>query len=268
MNRRELLLAMLAAGAGLPALPAVADAGYQTLFYKSGKLNIEAYLYKPDGDGPFPFVIYNHGSRAGQEKQEVPFRYVGALLRQAGYVVLVPERRGYGRSDGTAAGGHDPVAGLEGESDDVLAGLAYARTLPFIDQKRMAIMGWSFGGIVTMFALSKSDAFKCAIDQAGGALSWKGSATVRQALTTAAGKVKVPVYFMDSENDATTEAVTTCDAVLKKNGVPQQLTIYPAFTPSQNPDKIPPGHLIFGNEGVNIWSADALGFLTAHLTNA
>jgi hypothetical protein len=91
---------------------------------------------------------------------------------------------------------------------------------------------------------------------------------VRKALTTAAGKVKVPVYFMDAKNDATTDAVTTCDAVLKKNGVPEQLTIYPPFTPSQNADNIPPGHLIFSVEGVNLWSADALSFLSAHLTSA
>src|SRR5438132_10153948 len=33
--------------------------GYTTVFYKSGRLNIEAYLYRPKGDGLFPLVIYN-----------------------------------------------------------------------------------------------------------------------------------------------------------------------------------------------------------------
>ena len=49
---------------------------YNTAFYPSGKFKIEAYLYKPEGTGPFPVVIYNHGSRAGHEREERPFVYV------------------------------------------------------------------------------------------------------------------------------------------------------------------------------------------------
>jgi dienelactone hydrolase len=277
MNRREFVFGASALAASLPRFADAAGAGavdaetaatghgYQTLFYKSGGLNIEAYLFRPAGDGPFPFVIYNHGSRAGQEKQEIPFRYVADPLRKAGYVVVVPERRGYGKSDGTAAGGSDPVAGLEVESDDVLAALDFARTLPIVDQKRMGIMGWSFGGIVTMFTLTKTDAFRCAVDQAGGALSWNRSADVRTALTAAAAKVKIPVFFMDAQNDATTAAVTTCAAALAKNGVPHQLKIYPPFNGGETSGHIAPGHLIFGMKGVDIWFNDALAFLNANL---
>jgi len=71
---------------------------YSEIHYPSGNLRIQAYLYKPDGDGPFPVVIYNHGSRDGRERTSVPFQYVGKMLTRAGYVVLVPERRGYGKS--------------------------------------------------------------------------------------------------------------------------------------------------------------------------
>src|SRR5262245_17649882 len=77
-----------------------ADSAYTEVFYPSGKLRIQAYLYKPNGDGPFPVVIYNHGSRPTRERHSVPFEYIGRLLARAGYVVLVPERRGYGGSDG------------------------------------------------------------------------------------------------------------------------------------------------------------------------
>ena len=79
---------------------AVAQPGYQDTTYPSGKLKIQAYLFKPAGSGPFPVVIYNHGSRPGLEKQSMPFAYVGNMLTAAGFVVLVPERRGYGTSDG------------------------------------------------------------------------------------------------------------------------------------------------------------------------
>src|SRR5262249_12062739 len=42
---------------------------YATVFYPSGNLNIEAYVYSPKGSGPFPAVVYNHGNR-GPDKEK------------------------------------------------------------------------------------------------------------------------------------------------------------------------------------------------------
>ncbi len=67
---------------------------------QSGTLRIEAYVYRPTGTGPFPVVIYSHGSRKGYEREERPMAFVGNMLASQGYLVLVPERRGYGKSDG------------------------------------------------------------------------------------------------------------------------------------------------------------------------
>ena len=124
---------------------------YTEVFYSSGGLRIQAYLYKPEGDGPFPVVIYNHGSRIGRERQSVPFEYVGGLLTGAGYLVLVSERRGYGRSDGLSwpedvgKSRGRLVARLGEETDDVLAAADHLRTQAFVDVKRIGVMGWSFG---------------------------------------------------------------------------------------------------------------------------
>ncbi len=129
---------------------------------------------------------------AGRERQSLPFEHIGALLSQAGYAVLIPERRGYGRSDGLTwtedVGNNNrrSVARLQEEADDVLAAVDYLRTLPSLDPNRIGIMGWSFGGIVTMFAVSRSTAFAVAVNQAGGALAWNGSAELRTALIAAA----------------------------------------------------------------------------------
>src|SRR6266481_5721650 len=85
----------------LEATQALAQsAAYTETFYPSGALSIQAYLYRPPGDGPFPLIIYNHGSRENREREPRPFSYVGRILLRNRYAVLVPERRGYGRSDG------------------------------------------------------------------------------------------------------------------------------------------------------------------------
>src|SRR5882762_9468591 len=139
----------LALCVGLMASAAHAQSdAYTELFYPSGGLRIQAYLYRPQGDGRFPVVIYNHGSRVGRERESVPFQYIGRMLTRAGYVVLVPERRGYGKSDGAVwwedvgKSQSQLVARLQAETDDTLAAIDYLRTLQFADTNRMAVMGW------------------------------------------------------------------------------------------------------------------------------
>ena len=245
---------------------------YSTIYYKSGELKIEAYFYKPEGEGRFPLVIYNHGSRAGGEKKEIPFRYVANVLKANGYAELVPERRGYGKSDGqtfTDEVGNDisdlMMKRFREEASDVLAGVDFIKTNHSIDPTRIAIMGWSHGGVVTLLTASERHEFVAVIDQAGGALTWNRSPTLQTELPAAARKINAPTVCMDAENDATTNAVKEVGEAIKSSGQSEKTIIYPAFTPSSNPSHIAPGHLIFGAEGISIWQGDMLSFLHAHL---
>jgi len=247
---------------------------YSTVFYPSGNLRIEAYLYKPEGEGPFPVVIYNHGSRAGRERLEVPFLFVATMLSASGYAVLVPERRGYGKSDGTTFAeevgndvGQKLIHRFYEESSDVLASLEYLKSVSFVDSKRIAIMGWSHGGIATVLTASQSDAFRAVINQAGGALTWNRSSDLRRTLTDAARKIKAPVLCLDAENDANPDSVRkVCDSA-RSAGAATKTIIYPPFTPSNPPPNIAPGHLIFTAEGMPIWRGDVQAFLEPVLEN-
>src|SRR5882672_5841246 len=243
---------------------------HQDIFYASGNLRIQAYLYKPDGDGPFAAVIYNHGTRDGRERTPFPFLHIGRMLTRAGYVVLVPERRGYGKSDGEIwwkEVGSDQsrlISRLQAETDDVLAGIDYLRGLSYVDTKRLAVMGWSFGGVVSMLAAARSTAFLAAVDQAGGALTWDGNRYMRRALTAAAEKSTTPTLFMVARNDRTTASVTTLADVFKKRDVPHKLVIYEPFTPSQG-GRAAPGHALFSSQGVGLWENDVVEFLGRYL---
>src|SRR4029077_18636457 len=80
--------------------PRPGDPSYETLFYQNGPLRLEDYFFKPAGAGPFPLVVYNHGSRANQERVEWPVLFIAWILVLAGWSVRVPERRGYGKAEG------------------------------------------------------------------------------------------------------------------------------------------------------------------------
>jgi carboxymethylenebutenolidase len=64
--------------------------------FKSGDLELKGYLWKPSGDGPFPAVLWNHGS----EKTVGAINGVAPYFVSKGFVFFVPHRRGQGHSPG------------------------------------------------------------------------------------------------------------------------------------------------------------------------
>jgi dienelactone hydrolase len=154
---------------------------------------------------------------------------------------------------------------LEEETTDVLAAVDYLRTLPFADTTRVGIMGWSFGGIVTMFAVRRSTAFAAAIDQAGGALTWDANEQLRRALITAAEHTTTPTLLLVARNDRTTASITTLADIFQKRGIPHQVVIYEPYTPLQGGMANAPGHHVFSHEGAHVWAQDVLAFLGRHL---
>jgi len=264
-----------------PAHPqSLANSAYTQVFYPSGSLRIHAFLYKPEGDGPFPVVIYNHSARSGRPRRPEPNEYIGRLLTEAGYVALIPERRGYGDSEGPTLfedirndWGRRFVGRVEAETDDVFAAVDYLRSLTFADTKRIGIMGYSLGGIVTMFAISRSNTFAAAINQAGATGAWNISAELRSALTAAAEKTTTPALLQVAENDRTTDSITTLGEIFKKRGVPHRMVVYEPFTPQPASGEVregiplntAPGHEVFKVQGMHVWERDVLDFLRRYL---
>jgi dienelactone hydrolase len=249
---------------------------YETVRYTNDGLRLEAYLYTPAGPGPFPLVIHRH---SGNDPAPRWGAVIARLLTDAGYAVLVPQRRGTGNSEGqlfTEIGDdRDRIGRLRAafntaETGDVLAALeAVTRDSGSrIDVQRVAIMGYSAGGSVAVLAAARSDRFRAVIAQAPSTVSWTLEAPFRDAILSAARQVRVPTLCLVAENDNTTESARSiCDAV-KASGAVASLIVYPAFTPRQpsaNPS-IAPGHTLFDREeGVSIWGNDVLAFLAKYV---
>jgi len=246
---------------------------YETRFYTHDGLRLESYLYRPSGPGPYPLVVYNHGSATpDEEKKEWPAPFIARLLVPAGYAVLVPERRGYAKSEGKAFSeeigadrGPRYVARMEAEAGDVVAAVEDVTRDPAarIDAKRVAIMGWSFGGIVTTLAAARGPRFGAVVVQAPGALNWDRSADLRVALTKGATRIQVPILCVVAENDRTTESARAI--CTHAHGTPAELKVYPPFTPATLRENSAPGHALFSFQGVKIWGPDLLDFLARHL---
>ncbi len=238
---------------------------YEGITYPSGDLTLFANLFAPPGNGPFPAIVWNHGS------QEEPG--VGAMAVQwyvdNGFVVLYPHRRGHGRSasQGTYIGeliddAHPEdgrwVEAMVEQSNDVIAGAAYLATLPYVDARRVATVGCSFGGIEALFAAEKGTGIVSAIDFAGASHMWSRIPPLRERMKLAARNAKVPVFFLQAENDADTTPTKVLSDEMRRAHKNVRARVFPPYGTT-----LEDGHGGFCVGGDNPpWAPDVLAFLT------
>jgi predicted dienelactone hydrolase len=139
----------------------------QKVEFPSGTLHLKAYLWKPAGPGPFPAVLFSHGSggkeadiTAGMQITESADILAPFFIKH-GYAFLYPFRRGHGPSADQAPFMQDVLRREEKEKgrearqhlqfkllttdqlDDVMAALAFLKTVPGIDYSPHRC-GWQF----------------------------------------------------------------------------------------------------------------------------
>lgn len=128
-----------------------ADYTRQQVTYRSDDLTVSGVLLRPKGRGPFPAIVLNHGyiEPSVYVTGQGLAREQDALAR-AGYVVLHTDYRGH------AAGDDVPQLDREtrlGYTRDAVNAVDALKKLPYVDPERLAMLGRSMGGGVTMNAL-------------------------------------------------------------------------------------------------------------------
>ncbi len=220
--------------------------------FASGTLRLRGVLWKPAGNGPFPAVLFNHGSggatadeTAGMPIQEAASRLAPAFTRR-GYAFFSPFRRGQGPSADAAPFMQDLLAAEEREHgraarqqlqdtlleteqlEDVLAALAFLKSVPGVDASRLSLMGHSFGGQLTLLAAARDETVRAAVTFAASANSWSRSERVRRDLRGAVERSRCAIMLVQWANDFGTEASTALGAVRDRPGPPPVLVLYPA----------------------------------------
>lgn len=229
-------------------------------------------LFKPAGPGPFPAVLYNHGSAPGMLNSEAS-RAIGPLFVRAGWVFFMPYRRGQGLSseagpyilDEVAAarrrgGKHEASVELArllatDHLQDQLRALGWLHSQPYVRGDRIAVAGNSFGGIEAILGAAQVPV--CATVAASAASeSWGDSPELQRLLKDAAGRSAAPLLLLQAANDFDLAPNKALLQVRQQAGKPVEYKIYPAFGTSAKE-----GHS-FAYRGVDTWFSDVLTFLT------
>jgi len=288
--------------------------------FSNGNVQLKGVLYEPDGPGPFPVLLFNHGSAPGMLNRQA-FENLGPLFVRHGWAFFAPYRRGQGLSAsagpyvmdvirneqmGTILRALPVLVVLSGallavvffvtrrqplwvrvcagfvvcligalginlvseharatatlnalETDqfsDHLAAYEWLRRQSFVMPGRVATMGNSFGGIITVFAAERIP-YCAVVDAAGGAQTW--SPTLSKRLGASVRRAQAPIFFFQAENDYTLAPTEVLGKEMHDAGKPSVVKIYPAFGSSAED-----GHS-FAWRGGDLWEADVFRFLDA-----
>jgi pimeloyl-ACP methyl ester carboxylesterase len=131
-------------------------------------VRLEVVLFKPEGEGPFPLVVFNHGSTGSGTLPERFARTswnfgLAEFFLDKGWMIAFPQRRGRGRSDGLydegfapmRANGYscDPARSLPGADralHDVEAAVTALLRHPDVTRQAILMGGNSRGGILSV----------------------------------------------------------------------------------------------------------------------
>ena len=197
-----------------------------------------------------PAIIWIHGSGSDQNYlgwHPGAYRMYYAISQyfaQQGYVILTPDYRGSSGYDREwTTGSYMDLGG--GETKDVAAGADYLKTLGYVDPDRIGVWGLSYGGFMTLQAVTTTPTlFRCAIDVAGvGDWATHGSWSIGRLGTPVSNpegyyksapvkhldQLQRPLLILQGTNDTNVPMIQTLTVTdtLEKLGKPFEIALYP-----------------------------------------
>ena len=209
-------------------------------------------IYPPGftNDKKYPLALLIHGGPQSASVER--FDTWGQLIAARGYVVFEPNYRG---SDNLGNAYQRAIFKDQGKGpgEDVMAGIEVLKKRGFIDEKRIAVTGWSYGGYMTTWLIGHYHTWKTAIAGAAvtdlteqynlcdgnvarrhsyGGSPWTDDTEKRlreQSPLTYARDIKTPTLIVATTGDARVPITQSYKLyhALKDNGVPVTFVAYP-----------------------------------------
>ncbi len=142
----------------------------ESLTWNNEGFRVQGWLMYPKNYDPqkkYPLILWVHGGPSNQTMPRWPSaNYTPLAFSTLDYFVLMPNPRGsYGEGEAFTEANRKDFG--YGDLRDLLAGVdTVTRKFP-IDTDRVGITGWSYGGFMTMFAITQTHRFRAAVAGAG-----------------------------------------------------------------------------------------------------
>lgn len=213
-----------------------------TPYSEAGKpVALEMIIAKPPGPGPFPLLIFHHGSTGRGDdpssfKRTFTANALAHQLNERGWMVAFPQRRGRGNSGGLYDEGFErdrsryscspdlSLKGLDRAIEDAGVALDYLLAKPEVDKGNVVVGGVSRGGILSVaFAGKEPQKVSGVINWVGGWMSdqCQDPVAINTVSFVQGAKFAGPTLWLYGENDSfykMTHSRSNFDAFVKAGG--------------------------------------------------
>jgi dienelactone hydrolase len=230
----------------------------------AGAITLETTIFKPNGPGPFPMIVFNHGKMAGDPRTQArsrPLAFAREFVRR-GYVVVAPNREGFAGSGGTyRQEGCDVAKNGAAQAEDVAAAIAYMSKQSYVDTSRIVVAGTSHGGLATMaYGMHAAPGVRGLINFSGGLRQdacegWQDNLT--HAFETYGEQAHVPSLWLYGDNDSiwTPQLASRMYAAYVDHGAHAKMIDFGSYKNDAH-------RLVVDRDGVSIWWPSVDAFLT------
>ncbi len=152
----------------------------ESVEWSNGPFHVQGWLTYPSNYDPntrYPLIVTVHGGPSAS----VTARWGGGQWADKGYFEFQPNPRGsFGQGEAFTQANRKDFG--DGDLKDILAGMDMLEAKFPIDKNREGITGWSYGGFMTMFAVTQTHRFRAAVAGAGLSdwLSYYGENSIDQ----------------------------------------------------------------------------------------
>lgn len=230
----------------------------ESIVWKHQGYRVQGWLMYPAHYDPakrYPMIVSIHGGPASAVVPYWPGISFGggALFSAAGYFVFMPNPRGsFGEGERYLQANRRDFGG--GDLDDTLAGIEIIEKKLPIDDHRIGLMGWSYGGFMSMLAPTRTSRFRAVVAGAGIA-DWQSYYGQNQI-----DKWTIPYFGASVYDDPAIYAKISAINFIKRYKTPTLLLVgdsdeeCPAWQSMElwqalRAEKIPTSLIVYPNEG-------------------
>ncbi|RKP49543.1 dienelactone hydrolase family protein [Trinickia fusca] len=221
----------------------------------AGTVTLETTIFRPDGPGPFPMIVFNHGKTEGDphnQSRSRPIAFAREFVRR-GYVVVAPNREGFAESGGSYhQEGCDVEKNGVAQAGDVAAAIAYMSKQSYVDASHIVVAGTSHGGLTTIaYGSSAAQGVRGLINFSGGlrqdaCTGWQDNLT--QAFGHYGEHARVPSLWLYGDNDSvwTSELTARMYGAYVEHGAHANMIDYGSYKNDAH-------RLVVDRDGVQVW---------------
>ncbi len=240
----------------------------QMAYFRSGDTTLSGYVYKPEGNGPFPAVVYVRAGNRPITESAPPVPDLGRFYTSKGFVLFVPMHRTVeelkvevkgvqAKANNNRKKGKVALPEYTVMTKDIAAAVTWIKAQSYVNENRVAVAGQG-GGAVASLLLSQQE-----VDVSGyivfspASQTWSTKPELRDALIYAVREAKAPIFLIQPQNDYTLESSETLARELSGKTRPNTSKVYPPFGTTHEKAST------FAVAGADVWGTDVVKFLNS-----